>query len=202
MTVSRGEADALFRAIEAAFVESGVMEIASQYLGRPVRIVDVTPQINDASDSFWRDIFPDVAHEGIPRTAYCHRDASGGDLKAIIYCTDVGPKGGPFTYAAGSHRFKLSRIEDFVCEVNDSNGLAATDRASRSRFMGLPRALRQKGAFGNDLLDASPASQRLAASLWNITGPKGSVVLFDTKGVHRGGMVTEGERAVITCVIA
>lgn len=197
----RAEAEALFDLIEAQFHACGLFAVAAAYLGRPARLVDVNPQINDRSDSFWRDIFPDLGLPAIPKTAYCHRDASGGDLKAIIYMTDVGAKNGPFAYAVGSNRVRMSRLDDFICEANDMNGFSATTPGARKAFAGLPSKLRQKGSFGNDLPDESPASQAIAAALWSIEGPAGSVVLFDTKGIHRGGMVEEGERRVITCVI-
>ncbi len=198
---SRLEQGPLFDQIEAILRESGVMAAAGAYLGRPARLVDVNPQINDVTDSFWRDIFPDAEIGELPATAYCHRDASGGDLKAIIYLSDVGDRNGPFSYVLGSNRIRISRIDDLICEANDSNGLGATDPVSRRRFAALPRKLRQKGAFGNDLTPASPLSGDIASSLWSIEAPKGSIVLFDTKGIHRGGMVVEGERRVITCVI-
>lgn len=200
-TASRASAAALFDTIERLFASSAVMAIASAYLGREAVLVDVNPQINDASDSFWKNIFPDVGLKTLPRTAYCHRDASGGDLKAIIYMTDVGPDNGPFAYAVGSNRVTMSRIDDFICEANDMNGFAATTPGARAAFAGLPRAFQQKGSFGNDLTDDNPASTMIADALWSIEGPAGSVVLFDTKGIHRGGMVTAGERRVITCVI-
>lgn len=200
-TVGRAEGAALFAEIERVFASSGLMAIAEAYLGRKPKLVDVNPQINDKTDSFWKNIFPDVVLRRLPKTAYCHRDASGGDLKAIIYMTDVGPENGPFAYAVGSNRVKMSRIDDFICEANDMNGVAGTDPAARESFAGLPPKLRQKGAFGNDLLDEMPASQTIMDALWSIEGPAGSIVLFDTKGIHRGGMVTEGERRVITCVI-
>jgi hypothetical protein len=203
---SRAQADrdsdaALYALIEQTFAEAGIMAAASAYLGRPARLVDVNPQINDASDSFWRDIFDGKAADQLPRTAYCHRDASGGDLKAIIYMTDVGPANGPFAYAVGSHRMAISPIDNLLCEANDHNGLSATDAATRRRFAALPAALRQKGAFGNDLDDSAPEADAIARSLWSVTGDAGSIVLFDTKGIHRGGMVEQGERRVLTCVI-
>jgi len=200
-SVSRAEGAALFAEIERVFASSGLMAIAEAYLGRKPKLVDVNPQINDKSDSFWKDIFPDVGLKHLPKTAYCHRDASGGDLKAIIYMTDVGPENGPFAYAVGSNRVKMSRIDDFICEANDMNGVAGTGPEAREAFAGLPPKLRQKGAFGNDLLDEMPTSQIITDALWSIEAPAGSIVLFDTKGIHRGGMVTEGERRVITCVI-
>lgn len=198
---SRLEQRPLFDQIESILRDSGVMAAADAYLGRPARLIDVNPQINDVTDSFWRDIFPDADISELPATAYCHRDASGGDLKAIIYLSDVGGRNGPFAYALGSNRIRISRLDDLICEANDSNGLGATDPVARRRFAALPKKLRQKGAFGNDLTPASPLSGDINASLWSIEAPKGSIVLFDTKGIHRGGMVVEGERRVITCVI-
>ena len=198
---SRVERKDLFDQIELALSESGTMAAASEYLGRPARLIDVNPQINDPSDGFWRNVFPDTGQTEIPATAYCHRDASGGDLKAIFYMTDVGDRNGPFSYVLGSNRMAVSRIDDLICEANDSNGLASTDPQARSLFAALPKKLRQKCSFGNDLLETSELSQEIRAALWSIKAGKGSIVLFDTKGVHRGGMVEQGERRVITCVI-
>lgn len=194
-------ANDLFAQIRRVFVESGVMNAASAYLGRPAELVDINPQINDRSDSFWRRIFPDLELGELPSAAYFHRDASGGDLKAIIYMTDVGAENGPFTYCIGSNKLRPGRVLDLVCEINDSNGLSATDRDRRRAFASLPRGLRRKGAFGNDVVAGSAIEGQLLGSAWSIEGQKGAIVLFDTKGIHRGGMVVSGERRVITCVI-
>lgn len=198
---SRAEQRELFEIIETTLREAGVFDTASAYLGRTARLIDVNPQINDTSDTFWRDIFPDAELKTLPPTAYCHRDASGGDLKAIIYMTDVDDRTGPFSYVVGSNRMKIDRLDDLICEANDSNGLAGTDARSRARFAALPAKLRQKGAFGNDLRPESALGHEIGRALWAVKGGKGSIVLFDTKGIHRGGMVEDGERRVITCVI-
>lgn len=201
LAADRRHEASLYDVIDAVLEESGIIAAASEYLGRSARLVDVNPQINDPSDSFWRDIFPDRSGDTLPRSAYFHRDASGGDLKAIFYLTSVGPQNGPFSYVLGSHSVPFSRFDNFVCEANDHNGFGATDLDARRRFAALPRKLRQKGAFGNDLRDGAPASDEILRSAWSITGPKGAIVLFDTKGIHRGGMVETGERRVITCII-
>jgi hypothetical protein len=198
---SRAEQRGLFDAIETTLKEAGVFDVASAYLGRKAGLIDVNPQINDTTDTFWRDIFPDAELKSLPPTAYCHRDASGGDLKAIIYMTDVGDRAGPFSYVVGSNRMKIKRLDDLICEANDSNGLAGTDAKARARFAALPRKLRQKGAFGNDLRPDSALGREIGQGLWAVKAGKGSIVLFDTKGIHRGGMVEAGERRVITCVI-
>lgn len=204
---SRGSVDKrvagqeLFQAIQSVFEETGVLSAVESYLGRPVRIVDVNPQINDSTDGFWREVFADLRMPSIPATAYFHRDASGGDLKAIIYFCDVGPENGPFTYVMGSNKMTVSKLDDLICEANDHNGLSSTDIAARKSFAALPARLRQKCAFGNDVLDNSDLARWIEENSWSVEASKGSIVLFDTKGVHRGGMVRAGQRRVITCVI-
>jgi hypothetical protein len=198
---SREHGNDLFNALNAILADSGILDAASHYLGRDARLIDVNPQINDASDSFWRNIFPDLKDHELPSSAYFHRDASGGDLKAIFYMSDVGPQNGPFSYVVGSNKLTMSKMDDLIAEANDHNGLAATTREARERFAALPRKFRQKGAFGNDLTEDARLTREIQNGVWSITAPKGSIVLFDTKGVHRGGMVVEGSRYVITTVI-
>lgn len=204
---SRGAVDAreygddLYLLIEKILKESGVLAAASKYLGRAARLVDVNPQINDSSDNFWRKVFPDMEMDEIPPNAYFHRDASGGDLKAIFYMSDVGPENGPFSYVIGSNKLEMSRFDDLIAEANDHNGLSATTLDMRQKFSALPTKLRQKGSFGNDLVAKSVLSEQIEKGVWKITGSKGSIVLFDTKGVHRGGMVADGMRKVITTVV-
>ncbi len=169
-------------------------------MGREVSLVDVNPQLNDDSDDFWKKLFSDMDIEH-PPTAYFHRDASGGDLKVIFYLSDVGLENGPFNFVLGSHSMRLSRLDDYICEANDSNGFAGTSLAARLQFAALPRSLRQKGTFGNDLRKVDELQQQLLDATWQVQAPKGSMVMFDTKGVHRGGLVEQGERRVITCIL-
>jgi hypothetical protein len=198
---SRDSANALFKSVEDILNESGILLAASKYLKRDASLIDINPQINDVTDNFWINIFTDIKNMVLPKAAYFHRDASGGDLKAIFYMSDVNDENGPFTYSIGSHNISISRFDDYTCETNDSSGFSSTSISSRFKFSMLPKWLRQKGSFGNDLIDNSFLSRSIIDSAWSITSKKGSIVLFDTKGIHRGGMVREGERYVLTCVI-
>ena len=198
---NRDDSPKLFQVIEKIFEKSGVLLGASYQLGRDVKLIDVNPQINDKSDSFWSEIFTDNDNMEFPDAAYFHRDASGGDLKAIIYLSDVGNDNGPFTFSIGSHKMSISKIDDWICETNDSCGFSSTEKSLRLKFSNLPKTLRQKGSFGNDLDNKSDFTRDILNSAWKITSKKGSIVLFDTKGAHRGGMVLKGKRKVITCVL-
>jgi len=197
----RDNASELFKTVETILNDAGIMLAASKYLQRDASLIDINPQINDVTDNFWINIFTDIKNMALPKSAYFHRDASGGDLKAIIYLTDVTEANGPFTYSIGSHNISISIFDDYTCETNDSSGFSSTSLSSRIKFAMLPKWLRQKGTFGNDLNDDSFLSKSIIDSAWSITANKGSIVLFDTKGIHRGGMVREGERLVLTCVI-
>lgn len=197
----RNVAPDLYAKVEQILVESGLKATAENYLGRSVRLVDVNPQINDQSDSFWREVYTDMPERALSKTAYLHLDASGGDLKVIFYFSPVDQSNGPFSYAIGSNRMKLSLVDNLLAEANDHNGLSLTTPEARKTFSALPKKLQQKGLFGNDLQDESPASREIVDALWQVTGPAGSIVMFDTKGMHRGGMVEQGERRVLTCVL-
>ena len=189
----------LFSAIEDFLEISGVLNGISAYLGRPVKLVDVNPQINDVTDDFWRRVFPDSPSINIP-TSYFHKDASGGDVKIIFYMTDVGEENGPFSYALGSNPKNYPKLIEWVEETNDQSGFSGTTVEARTRFSALPSILRKKAAFGNDVIAGSGVSQRILDSTWEILAPQGHIVVFDTKGIHRGGLVENGERRVITCI--
>ncbi|WP_026069272.1 phytanoyl-CoA dioxygenase family protein [Legionella tunisiensis] len=141
-TALRSASKDLFQAVEAALTASGILSGIAKYLGRPVSVVDINPQINDSSDDFWRRFFPDLAIEK-PTTAYCHRDASGGDVKVILYLSDVEQENGPFSFILGSHRNRPGRFANLVQEINDTSGFSSTDPKARQLFSALPSFLRK-----------------------------------------------------------
>lgn len=199
-TVLRCDKPGLFTAVESLFRDSGVLDAVSAYTGRPVGVVDINPQVNDKSDDFWQRVFPDMDGYSTD-TAYYHRDASGGDVKAIIYLSDVSPENGPFTFVLGSHKHRPSGIVDWIGETNDHSGFSATDGKARQSFAALPALFRRKCAFGNDIRSESDIARRIHAAEWEIAASRGHIVVFDTKGIHRGGMVRNGERVVLTCIL-
>ncbi len=70
----------LYQLVEEILSEHGVLKSIEMYLQRPIKIIDINPQISDVTDSFWRHIFPDLPDTNT-QTSYYHRDASGGDIK-------------------------------------------------------------------------------------------------------------------------
>ncbi len=191
---------ALFQVVESVFIKNGLLDAASKYLGHPVTIIDINPQINDSSDNFWENFYSDldIPH---PETAYCHRDASGGDIKIIIYLSDVNVNNGPFCFTVGSHKNRPNRIDNLIQEINDTSGFSSPAYKGRKAFAALPAFLRKKCSFGTDIFPGSLQEKQIRASEWQITAKRGHAVIFDPKGIHRGGMVVDDERIVLTCII-
>jgi hypothetical protein len=104
-----------------------------------------------------------------------HRDSPfSHQFKAILYLTDVHSENGPFEYIKGSHLKQSIK--------------------SASRFLG--KEMREY-RFSDDeitrLEEAHVVSRRMA-----ITAPRGSLLLADTRGLHRGRPLTSGERYALT----
>jgi len=100
-----------------------------------------------------------------------HRDPEDRHiLKVFFYLSDVGEGAGPFTYARGTHRTP-SKV------------------APHSRVDGgTPRSTDE------ELARLAPRACWLAAC-----GPRGTLVLADTRGYHKGGWGASAERIVYVC---
>jgi hypothetical protein len=131
-----------------------------------------------------------------------HIDGVTGCLKCIIYLNHVGERNGPFCYVPGSNRLKMGAFDAIVRRTVDRAGFATSEPAMRQLFMALPAFARRKGSFGDDLLDGSPNAERLLRAEIRFTSNLGNVAAFDNLGIHRGGLVQEGERRAIFAVIA
>jgi hypothetical protein len=190
-----------FTTVETIFKRYGVIEAASAYLGRPVGVKHVNAQINDQDLAFWRRVFPDTQLAD-PWGSYLHIDATYGMLKCAIYVHDIGPDGGPFCYVRGSQNAKIGWFEGMVRRTNDFSGFSGRKPDARRKFMALPAFLRKKADFGGDIPDDSPEVRRLSEGHFAATSNYGNCVLFDGNGIHRGGMVNQGERRCLFIMLA
>ncbi|WP_431204188.1 hypothetical protein ACQ86E_03395 [Bradyrhizobium betae] len=180
--------------------ELGVVDAACAYLDRPVAIAHVVPQINDPTDAFWANHFRDVGVADSP-CDYCHVDATYNLLKFIIYVSEVGPDNGPFTYTRGTHRASRRFWDGLIRRANDYAGLSSTKPQSRRLFNALPKFLQRKAAFGVDLPAGNEYADAILDNEWRVTSDQGDAVLFDPFGIHRGGMVRDGRRLVVTMML-
>ena len=85
-------------------------------------------------------------------------------LKAFVYLTDVGPDHGPFEYVPGE--------------------------PTRGRHHAAPRL----DADGDGRVRTRTSKERPVEEIATFTGPKGTLILCNTSGLHRGGFATAGPR--------
>jgi hypothetical protein len=101
----------------------------------------------------------------------------------------------PSSEAAQLFHFDLDRLKflKFFCyltPVGESNGPHCFVEGSHRRK---PRALWRDGR----LPDAEVLSQYAAGMAVNITGPRGTIFVVDTRGFHKGVRVIEGDRLAL-----
>ncbi|GAB5539362.1 MAG: hypothetical protein Salg2KO_14650 [Salibacteraceae bacterium] len=103
-----------------------------------------------------------------------HRDsASIRQTKAIVYLSDVETGNGPFQYLEGSHK-PMAIIKDQLKNMRNFN----------------------QNRFSNEEVEQLIATDTHA--LKTITGKAGTVILSDTRGIHRGKPIEQGTRYALT----
>jgi hypothetical protein len=105
-----------------------------------------------------------------------HRDAFVSQLKGMVYLDEVTEENGPFEYVPGSQAFdavfKLSGRKDF-------------------HFL--------KDRFSDEEMDSILKNMKLTTK--KITGQMGTLVIFNSTGLHRGSPIQDGERNTLTSYI-
>ncbi|MEQ8476373.1 MAG: phytanoyl-CoA dioxygenase family protein [Fulvivirga sp.] len=106
-----------------------------------------------------------------------HRDSYiYPQVKLIVYLSDVTENNGPFQYIVGSHRLskKVLGVVKADYNLDDEKKIPSryTDSFIRSKFR--------------------------TNALCTITGKKGTAILVDTSGIHRGAPIKEGIRYACT----
>jgi len=103
-----------------------------------------------------------------------HRDSPfSHQFKAIIYLTDVNEENGPFEYISGSHRLDLLQMT--------------------SRVLNVPLHQYRFSDAQMDELERAAGLRRMS-----VTGARGSLLLIDSRGLHRGRPLRSGERMAVT----
>jgi hypothetical protein len=104
-----------------------------------------------------------------------HRDSPfSHQFKAILYLTDVDMNNGPFEFIKGSHLKKNLRAATEFLGLKGSQYRFSTEQIGRLENAGIvPRCS-------------------------SLTGGKGSLLLVDSRGLHRGKPLNSGERIALT----
>ena len=102
-------------------------------------------------------------------TRYYHVDSWEKEFKAFMYLDDIDEEGGPFTYLAGSHRNHYLRLKKQVFGNKDGP---------------------QTSFYDEDLGDLLSGESKLC-------GTAGSLILANTRGLHRGSPQIGCSRSVL-----
>ena len=200
LPLNRADSDELYKLFDEGLESSGIFALIRNYVpGAIGAIKALTLQHNRAGEAHWKGQFPDLPVEGLGQS-YLHVDTGGGVAKAIYYVSeDVGPDNGPFSYVLGSNTRVRSVLDDLIRSAIDHCNLHRTDRKSREMFYALPKILQRRANFGVDLLGQD--LEEVEARELIFTSDRGNLVVFDNYGIHRGGMVENGQRTIIQVVI-
>jgi hypothetical protein len=199
LNTTRRNASQLYGTVEHVLGEAGMLSAVRDYLGCRAELRSVTLQINDQWDRSWRAHFEDRGLT-VPPTAFFHIDNTYGVVKAIFYLSEVGETNGPFGYVSGTHRIKVGRFEALMLRAVDI--WIDMHPQERHLFAALPRLLRRKAKFGDDIRSGDEQGRWLVDHERVMTSKDGDVFVFDVKGIHRGGMVRRGERRVIQVMMS
>lgn len=114
-----------------------------------------------------------VTQSGARQSQLWHHDREDRYiLKIFVYLCDVDEGAGPFTYAAGTHL--------------------------KGKMRRQPRWFLEGGVQRSDDLQMAEAA---SPEHWvKCVGPKGTIVLADTRGYHKGGLARERDRLMYTCM--
>lgn len=105
-----------------------------------------------------------------------HRDAYFTQVKGMIYLTDVTPENGAFEYVLGSHKLR---------------SIIQQHRAKDTSIL--------QTRFADN--DADEFLKRNNYVAKKITGAKGTLVIFNSTGLHRGTPILDGFRLSLTAYI-
>jgi Phytanoyl-CoA dioxygenase (PhyH) len=104
-------------------------------------------------------------------TRYYHVDGFSREFKSFLYLDDVDEGNGPFTYIPGTHRSHVRRLRKQL--VGNGEGSPTSFHVDE-----IERALDREV---------------------QITGPAGTMILADVRGLHRGSPQRVGSRSVLVC---
>lgn len=182
----------LHATVERAMREIGAFELTTAFFGaRYAKLQNMAVMVSTPRDKESLLLAESPA-------AGLHVDSSGKCiLKAVLYISDVSPDQGPFGMVPGSHMWDPGGVERIHRRAFDQSPFKSRSPNSLSTFIALPKHLQVKAEFGGDLLPEWEETRVLLGSERVALGQRGLVSLFDPEAVHRGGLVTTGERLAI-----
>lgn len=114
-------------------------------------------------------------------------------LKFMLYLNDVTSKNGAFSYVPGSHALVMNVMEQAGVQGVSNTEVHDYEQIQRwARSLNLTDCIRQLDEISEHIQGDYESDDYYA-----LAASKGSLIVFDTKGLHRGGVVSTGERFLI-----
>lgn len=210
------EAWEIKKLLHSQFDRIGVIDAVSEYMQQPFEVAGQAFELSVSQAQWWRNGFHGLART--PDTLYAHLDESIGVPKSIVYLTDVTIDNGPTGYYEGLYEeLELNPLQEMVGRVlanigsNQNSPLKSyydksyhqsmTSEKFRRHFMRLPSEMRFNSHFGWDIMPDSEAEIFMKTREKKMTGPAGTFIVFDgSRLLHRGGLVSQGERVALQVV--
>jgi hypothetical protein len=202
------------RILRRFFGRTGVEEALTQLYATPMSLEGFALVLSHPNDRWYHSPYADVGL-ATTRTVQMHYDEDYWAPKSMLYLNDVRAENGAFCLHPSSHRWPKqgSRLEwrkrlgyGIATELT-SRGLQPVGRSifahpeARKWFAKLPASMQMTDLPGNDVLDGTPLSEALLRAERSLEGGPGSAFVFTGHDVlHRGGIVSNGERWALQIV--
>lgn len=177
------------------FDRLGIIQIASKYNKRPMKVANVFLHIAKPTDTNWKQFFMDA--KTTPKYTNTHIDPKEDVIKAMIYLNDVTVDNGAFHYYKGSNRKEVHPVQNIFGRAISTGSYCHTPE-SRSSVFKLPDKLRVSHNFGRQVLPGSAWEKLLDENLKPVTSEQGNIMVFDPgAGIHQGGICKSGTRLAL-----
>jgi hypothetical protein len=201
--------------LDGEFRSNGTFSKITEYVGIDYNYTGASLELSVAGSTWWQDTVNDI---DTPKTVYAHLDESVYLPKAIVYLSEVNENNGPTTlYPNKYDELNVPIFADIVGRVISNVGSrddsklkefyskpyhqSSGSKNFREHFSKLPQEIRMSSHFGWDILPGSDLEANLAQSEIAMTGGPGKTIVFDgSRLLHRGGLITEGDRLVLQVV--
>lgn len=204
----------LWECIKEVYERGALAEGLCLYSGQAVEPYNCVLEYSHEDQTWWKEGYADVGLTTSSSVGF-HNDHSFDRPKAIQYVGDeVDKRNGAFQFVKGSHHWRRPVSETLLIKGMDQahqSLLAARETVYyrphfqniqfRRLWMQLPVELRQTSHFGDDVVDGTLLQRVIDEQTQVCSSDRGDVTVFDGNTVlHRGGLVTQGERWALQVV--
>lgn len=199
--------------VDKQFRKQGIFQSLSDFFGVQYDHTGLSLELSTEKSSWWRN---KVSDQQPPKTMYAHLDEAYFSPKSIVYLSKVESDNGPTSCYPGIYKeFKNNALKDIVGRV--VGNIASnpdlvkyygaeyhqpfSSKKFREHFMLIPEIMRFNSHFGWDVQPFSELENYLVGKEKIMIGNPGDFIVFDgAQLLHRGGLITRGERLVLQVV--